>query len=568
VLAVLLAGALQWLDPAAVQPGQKGVCVTEWTGGERREIPVEVLGTLDAAGPDRQAVLVRLLDERLASSGVVAGMSGSPVYINGQLLGAVAFGWAFAKGPLAGVTPFARMQRLPADGDSATAPSPTLTQLAGLAARHLEPLALMPELPTRGAADSQPAVMAGLAMPSGFASEVLGRLGLRAVAAGSGAGGTGPPQPGEMVAVPLVWGDATVAAAGTVTARDGDRIYAFGHPLFGLGHVHLPAARARVLAVQDSYQNPFKIVSVGAMFGTLVTDRAAGVLALVGDSPSGVPVTVVVDDPTGGAAWHFRIAEEPLLVTPLVTFLTHACLAARGAAVGEAAVRLTLTAQLADGRATSVEQAGRGSDALARISAFAGAAAGMLANSSFPHPALASLDLHLQRDESSRGAVLVEAIPVRTTLAPGEEVAVTVRLQPEHEAPVERHIAVTVPPDLAPGPIDLIVADGAAWSEYRLHAEGITPADFGDQLRELAMLESSTTLVAALESHEHGVALPGASQPDLPPSWAATLATGIGGRGITRLTAAIVACSRQKSDLPLEGAFRIPLLVQPRLEAP
>src|SRR5208337_4408014 len=139
---------------------------------------------------------------------------------------------------------------------------------------------------------------------------------------------------------------------------------------------------------------------------------------------------------------------------------------------------------------------------LARISAFAGAAAGMLANSPFPHPALASVEISLQRDESARGAALVEAIPARSTLAPGDEVEVTVRLQPEHAAPVERRLTVTVPPDSPPGPIDLIVADGAAWSEYRLHAEGISPTDFDDQLRTLEMLESSTTLVAALESRE------------------------------------------------------------------
>ncbi len=568
MLAVLLAGALQFLDPATVQPGQRGVCVTEWTGGERREIPVEVLGTLQAAAPDREAVLVRLLDDTMAASGVVAGMSGSPVYVNDQLLGAVAFGWVFAKAPLAGVTPFATMRRLPTEGDTIAAPSSTVAQLAALAARHLEPAAVLPRFPAAASGEPLPAAIGGLAAPSGLASEVLARLGLQAVAAGSGAPGAGPPQPGEMVAVPLIWGDATVSAAGTVTARDGDKLYAFGHPLFGLGHVHLPVARARVLAVQDSYQNPFKIVSVGQMFGTLVTDRQAGVLAVVGEPPTGVPVTVSLRDVSGDATWHFRIAEEPLLATPLVTFLTHACLAARGAAVGEASVRLSLTARLADGRSATVTQAGRGLDALARVSAFAGATAGILANSPFPHPPLAGLDIALRRDESARGAALVEAIPERTTLAPGDTVEVRVRLQPEHAAPSERRIAVTVPPDTPEGPLDLIVADGAAWSEYRLHAEGIAPADLDDQLHELGMLESSATLVAALESRNRGIASPGASQPDLPPSWAATLALGLGKSEVTRLATAVVGVSRVTTDLPLDGAFRIPLTVQPRLEAP
>ncbi|MGZ6163900.1 MAG: hypothetical protein ACXWLS_11250, partial [Myxococcaceae bacterium] len=84
LLPLILTAALTWLDPAAVHPGQKGVCVTEWSAGERLEIPVEVVGVLDATGPERQMVLVRLLGERLAGSGVVAGMSGSPVYVDGR----------------------------------------------------------------------------------------------------------------------------------------------------------------------------------------------------------------------------------------------------------------------------------------------------------------------------------------------------------------------------------------------------------------------------------------------------------------------------------------------------
>src|SRR3972149_5511409 len=110
LLPLTLTAALAWLDPTTVRPGQKGVCITEWTGGVRREIPVEILGMLDASGPDRSAVLVRLADERMAGSGVVAGMSGSPVYVDGKLLGAIAFGWAFAREPLARGPAFSPMR--------------------------------------------------------------------------------------------------------------------------------------------------------------------------------------------------------------------------------------------------------------------------------------------------------------------------------------------------------------------------------------------------------------------------------------------------------------------------
>jgi hypothetical protein len=570
VLPLILAAAVQWLDPSAVTPGQQGVCVTEWSGGQRREIRVEVEGILDATGPDRTAVLIRLLDDGLKDSGVAAGMSGSPVYIDGKLLGAVAFGWQFAKEPLAGVTPFARMVRLAPGGPTVTAPAPALSQLAELAAGRLDPLAVLPPLPPRGTLAPQLAAVSGLPPADGFGERLLTRLGLQAVPAGAAADEReeGPPQAGGMLAVPLVWGDATLAAAGTVTARDGDKVYAFGHPLFGFGAVHMPAARARVLAVQDSYQNPFKLFSVGETFGTVVADRPAGLLAVAGQAPAGIPVTVAVEDPTGNATWRFHIVDEPLLATPLVVFLTHACLTARGAAVGESSVSLALTVHLADGRSVSVEQATRGTDALARIAAFAGGAVGVLANSSFPHPAIAGVTVHLRREEKARGAALVEAIPTRSTVAPGEALAVDVRLQPEHAPTEERRIVVRVPSDQPAGPLDLIVADGAAWSEYRLRVDGITPATFADQLAELAQLGSSATLVAALESRDRGVAVAGASQPDLPPSWAATLAAGLGKAGVTRLSTAVVAITTEAFPTPLEGAFRIPLQVRPRQEVP
>ncbi|HUK12394.1 MAG TPA: SpoIVB peptidase S55 domain-containing protein [Thermoanaerobaculaceae bacterium] len=567
-LPLALAAALQWLDPSAVKPQQRGVCVTEWSGGERREIPVEVMGTLDAVAPGRSAVLVRLLDDRLTGSGVVAGMSGSPVYVDGKLLGAVAFGWSFAREPLAGVTPFETMHKLEPGGGSAGAPAPTVAQLAALADGHLEPMAILPDLPSHGGGEPQLAALGGLPEPSGFAAKLLERLGLQTVPAGGGAPGEGPPEPGEMLAVPLVWGDATLAAGGTVTAREGDKVWAFGHPLFNLGKVRMPAVRARVLAIQGSYQNPFKIFAVGKSFGTLVVDRAAGIVALAGAAPAGIPVTIDVHGPMGDATWHFRMVEEPLLAQSMVTYLTNASLTSRGAGVGQASARIAMKVDLADGRSVSLDQSGRGLDILARIAAFAGGVVGALANSPFAHPAVAGVEMRLDRDEEARGAVIAEALPARTVVAPGEALAVEVRLQPEHAAVESRRLTLRVPPDAEPGPVDLIVADGAAWSEYRLRAEGLMPADFADQLAELGLLESSATLVGVLVGHARGVAVPGASQPDLPPSWAATVATGLGPRSVTRLGSSVLAITRVPAGMPLEGAFRIPLTVRPRVEAP
>lgn len=567
LLPLTLTAALAWLDPASVRPGQKGVCITEWTGGERREIPVEILGVLDAVGPERSAVLVRLADERMAGSGVLAGMSGSPVYVDGKLLGAIAFGWPFAKDPLAAVTPFAAMHGIAPGAAAPAAPAPTLAQLAALAAGKLQPLAVLPELPPREGQGPQLVAVGGLPL-AGFPGALLGAMGLLAVPAGVGEAPRGTPEAGDMMAVLLVWGDATLAAGGTVTTREGDRVWAFGHPLFGLGTVRMPAVRARVLAIQDSYQNPFKLFSVGTSFGALVADRPAGVLALVGEQAAGTPVTVTVREPAGAATWHFRVAEMPILQPLLITYLASASLTARGASVGEASVRLALTVQLSDGREVTVRQATRGIDAIARLSSFAGGVVSVLANSAFPHPPVSMVEAVFDRDEEPRGATIAEVMPARTSVTPDEELQVTVRLHPYRAAPEERRLVIRVPRSALPGPLDLLVADGASWSEYRFRAEAVAAADFADQLAQVGQLEGSSTLVVALEAREPGVALPGASEPGVPPSWSMTLTSGLGARALSRIATNVVAAERLSGPFPLEGLVRVTLTVRERPEVP
>lgn len=567
LLPLLLAAPLIWAEVTAVAPGQRGLCVTEWTGGERWEIPVEVMGVLDAAAPGRTTVLVRLDDPRFTERGVVQGMSGSPVYVDGKLLGALAFGWPFARTPLAGVTPFSAMRAIPAAPGAAGAAVPALADLTGIASGSLAPYAALPRLAAADAGALPPLAVAGLPLPG---PDVLAGLGLRAIPAASGAAVAGVPEAGDMLAALLVWGDAVVGAGGTVTAREGDLIWAFGHPFLNLGTVSLPAARARVLAVQDSFEVPFKFFAVGEPFGTVVADRTPGILARAGDVAPGVPVTVRVDEAGGDTTWSFRIAELPLVEPLLVTYLTNACLSARGAAAGLASVALRLEARFADGRSVAVSQATQGVDALARMAGFAGTVVSFLVNSPFPHPALTGLDVSLERAESAAGADLVEAVPARTTVRPGETLEVLVRLQPNDGPAFARRLALTVPATVGDGKLDLIVADGAAWSDYRVKAEGIDPASFADQLTQVAGLESSRTLVCVLEDRAGGVALPGASQPALPPSWAATLATGLGADGgLRRLTTAVVAAARWEAPFPLTGAFRIPLTVRrPAVEVP
>lgn len=567
-LALALAGPVSWVAPADVRPGQRGTCVTEWTGGERREIAVEVVGVMDATGPERETVLVRLLDPAFEDGGVAAGMSGSPVWLGGKLLGAVAYGWSFAREPLAGVTPFSIMKEITAFPAPGPLPPPSLEQLAALAAGRLDPLDVLPHLPTPQAGARLPVVVAGLpGGHEGWGAELLARAGFGPVAAGARGGPGGVPEAGEMLAPLLVWGDAVVGAGGTVTAREGNTVWAFGHPMFGLGSVRLPVARARVLAVQRSFQSSFKIFAVGETFGTLTADRPSGVLAEIGPPPAGLPVEVEVQDGSGLSRWHYRVAEHPLLAPLMVTYVVNASLTARAAAAGNSSVRLRFLGRLADGESLEIAQSARSADAPARLASFAGAVTAVLCASERPHPALTEVRVAVSREETHAGASIGEVLPARTVVRPGETLGVEVRLQPYQAPPARQLLTVAIPPSLAPQDLDLVVADGAAWTEYLLQSRPAAPATFAQQLQALRRFEPSTTLVAALESREGSVVLPGGELPGVPPSWAWTLGSGLG-KAVTRLPTSILAVTRWTAPYPLEGAARVTLRVRPPREAP
>lgn len=567
-LVLALTDPIVWIDPTRVTPGQTGICVTEWTGGQRREMGVEVVGVMDATAPERTTVLVRLLDPELDDSGVVAGMSGSPVWLNGKLLGAVAYGWSFAREPLAGVTPFSVMREIGSFAPPAPVSPPSLNQLALLVTGQLDPLELLPRLGERTRGALVPVAVAGLPVTQeSWGAEVLARAGLTMAAAAAQGGGEGVPGAGEMMASLLVWGDAVVGAGGTVTAREGDTLWAYGHPLFSLGSVRLPVARARVLAIQRSFQSSFKVFAVGEPFGTLIADRPAGVVARVETPPRGLPLRVEVSDGSGQTVWQFKVAEHPLLSPLMVTYLTNASLLARGASTGESSVGLSFYARMADGQELRICQAARSADAPARLASFAGAVTAVLTSSSLPHPDLTEVEVKMTREETHAGASLEAVLPTRTAVRPGEVLSVAVRLQPYLAPGITQRLEVAIPQHLPPGEIDLIVADGASWTSYVLKTQPARPVTFTQQLEALRRFESSTVLVAALETRDRGVAVPGGVLSAVPPSWAWTLAGGLGGSA-SRLASSVVTTTRWTAPYPLEGAARVTLRVLPPREVP
>ena len=314
-----------------IKPGMTGVAYTIFAGDKIEKFDIVVIGVLpNLFGPKQSVILVQLKGDKVEHTGVVAGMSGSPVYIDGKLAGALSLKFGvFATEPLGGVTPIEDILSMPRE---IIRPPKALT-LVRRRRRMSERLPrcrrlrhrLRPEWPTAalsGAGAFTPSRrgvgrLSRTDCPavgfSGFAPATLRQYSADWMPYGmvATAGGTAPPEaddsnivPGAMVRMVLVEGDISISAACTVTAMIGDRVYACGHPLFGLGASDMPLARGRMLTTLASDLNSTKMVNAGGVIGTLTAERATAVMGRVGASPQMIPVDLTVVTPGGERQFH------------------------------------------------------------------------------------------------------------------------------------------------------------------------------------------------------------------------------------------------------------------------
>jgi hypothetical protein len=560
-------GATDIIEPDEIAPGTAGVCLTEMDGGELVEIPLTVIGSLGPTAPEREIVLVRLEDPRFENTGIIAGMSGSPVYVNGRLLGALAFGWSFSREPIGGVTPFSRMLQLKPGGVAeaqGTGSRPRFSELLSAGReQRLGDLLVDWLVPDQGRAlDRLPLAvsMGGWWTPSGggWLAESWQRLGWVGVQGGAAASGSaaGPLRPGAMVAGVMVDGDAVMAAGGTVTELRGDQVWAFGHPFLGAGGVSVPLARARVLAVLPSLASSFKFFEVGEIFGALLEDRSHGVWGEVGTSAPMVRVNVTVD----GRGYSFRTIRHPLMQPLLTAYLTQASVSARGRTMGHQTVQLALEVQFNSGGRVRLRESYAGPDASAQAAAMTSAVLGYLQNSPFEGPDVAQVNVELATAERLETADIVEAVPDRYVVRPGDELQVRLTVRPHRGEQYVKHVAIRIPGEVPEGRLDLVVADGPSWTVYDLQMRPFRPASFADDLRLFDRLSPSNSVVLALERRQPGVAMDGGTL-SVPPSLVVQLRTAIGPNLETTEYGVVGRIDEEMSSSVL-GALRIPLTVR------
>jgi hypothetical protein len=570
-----------------VRPGLTGYGLTVFAGTTVDTFGVEVLGIQRHTSPGGDVILVELSGHGLETSAVAQGMSGSPVYVDGKLLGAVSFGWQGALRPIAGVTPAGELL-----GVSAQAVAPTasgggggtdLAALFGPDADHGLAAALFAgsPAPIPSSAAALPRVSAGispedlaLALVPGLAASAGsdGRLpfGLYSQAAGDATGRVAAATalvPGSACAVVLVSGDAQLGAIGTTSLVDGDRVVLMGHPFLQVGPVDLPLATAEVVTMFPSRVMSFKMASAGQVVGRVTQDQRAGLAGRLGEFATTVPVKVRIERGEVVQQYAYDVALESQLTPALAFWCVYNSLLASGDDGSLQTVSYDLTTRWRTAAGEELPPV-----RLSGVTAGPGSVAAvggdwvpllrLLMNSR--HAALVPTAVEaVLRAQRPLEAALVVGLQAPARVAPGETFSVGVDLEVWRGAPRRETFTLAAPADLAPGRYKLGVA--SATDFFALDAQR-APGLFRDDnldatLALLAVPRSPSTLVVALVSPDAGFVAGGRELAHLPGSVRRALRDGPA-QEATPTLATYAARAERELDLMLQGNAVIDLEIQ------
>jgi hypothetical protein len=483
LLAVLLVTFAQPVRPADnpatipvsdIKPGMKGVVYTIFEGDQVEKVDLEVIGILnDALGPKQDVILVKLLGDKADKTGVAAGMSGSPVYFDGKLAGALSLKIGnFTKDAIGGVTPIASMFDVAKSSDVPA--MPVRSSAANLGAGMGSGAAQATMVGAGVSAGTgqflipieTPLISAGL-YPQTLA-QFQGQLaswGIAAMAGGKAAASPSDPQikPGDMIGMDLVRGDLALSAGCTVTSVEGDRIYACGHPLFGFGAVEIPISRAHVVMTLASSQASTKVISTGGTIGTLTQDRQTAVMGKLGPAPAMIPMDLTLTTPQTEKKFHFDVAKSPQLTPLLVALASFNGIVSTPAYAEGSTIQLDGVIDMKGHSTAHIEDLFAPTDTPIPTGFFAATAVQGIFSRIFSNPyeipQIDHIDLHVKLLNERRWAMIDGAWLEKSEVRPGETVAVKVLLRPYRGASFIQEIPVVIPAQASRGALQLMVSD-------------------------------------------------------------------------------------------------------------
>jgi len=507
--ATLVAALLCWLVPslAQAQPakpetipvsqihaGMKGVAYTVFEGTRPEAMGVEVLGVLkNANGPKGDIILVRLTGAKAEYTGVVAGMSGSPVYFDGKLAGALAFRIGeFSKEPIAGVTPIAEMLEI-----SALDQSPMPAPLEAKTAATVTGKTSGPGLSSFNAekfADYLQPIETPLVF-NGFSEDTIQRFAQQFSAAGivpvMGAGSVSdakqpePIEPGSAVSAILVRGDMDIAATCTVTYMDAEHLLACGHPLMQFGSVDMPMTKAQVLATLPSPLNAFKIVNATEPIGAFVQDRHTGILGEFGKKPEMIPVTLTIHGGSSDKEFHYEVLNNPRLSPVAMTATVFNALHGVNEYGDEVSYRMSGQINVEGFPKVTVQDMFATVDGTTPAAMLAASSLGdrfsRIYDNPYSLPAIHGVNLDFEIVRERRWAHLDSARTDVTEARPGDEITIEALLRPYRGESIVEQIPIHIPTSVSRGPLHILVSDGES-VDHLHHSSSLRKLDLASTI--------------------------------------------------------------------------------------
>jgi hypothetical protein len=458
----------------------RGVAYTVFEGIKPEPMDVEVLGVLhNVNGPKGDVILVRLHGQKVEYTGVVAGMSGSPVYLNGKLAGALAFRIGeFSKEPIAGVTPIADMLEINAldksPAEEVSLAKPSISNVAGKTAAPGDTAAIPGSLSSpQNFTDYLKPIETPLIF-NGFSEDTVRQFAPQFAAAGivpvMGAGSVSdekqpePLEAGSAVSAILVRGDMDIAATCTVTYIDPQRLLACGHPLLQFGSVDLPMTKAQVLATLPSPLNAFKIVNATEQAGVFVQDRHTGIMGVFNKQPDMIPVTLTIHGSGGAKEFHYEVLNNPRLSPVAMMATVFNALHGVNEYGEEITYRLNGSIDVKGfpevGLKNMFSPTEAGQPAAMAAALSLGERFGRIYENPYSAPAVDGVKLDFDLVRERRWARLESARTDVTEARPGDEIIVETVLAPYRGERVVRQIPVKIPTSASKGSLHILVSDG------------------------------------------------------------------------------------------------------------
>jgi hypothetical protein len=522
--------SVETIPVSQIHAGMRGVAYTVFQGTKPEPMEVEVLGVMkNANGPKGDLILVRLGGTKAEYTGVVAGMSGSPVYLDGKLAGALSFRIGeFSKEPIAGVTPIAEMLEINAL-DNSPAPVPVEAKTAGTTPSRTSGPGTS-NSPVQDFANYLRPIEAPLVF-SGFSQDAVERFAPQFASAGivpvMGAGSVSddkqpePLEPGSAVSAILVRGDMDIAATCTVTYVDAHHLLACGHPLLQFGMVDLPMTKAEVLATLPSPLNAFKIINTTEAVGAFVQDRHTGIMGEFGRKPDMIPVTLTIHGGPTNKQFHYEVLNNARL-SPVAMMATVFNALHDVNEYGEdityrmnGSISVTGFPDVTLQNMFSAVDGGQPAAALAAVSV--GDRFGRIYDNPYNVPAVNGVQLDFEISAERRWARLENARTDVIEARPGDDITIEAVLRPYRGERIVQQIPIHIPASASQGSLHILVSDGETLDRIRRGPPMLSSRlDLASTIASLNKLHVSNRVYVSLLEGNPGAIVADKVMPTLP----------------------------------------------------